>query len=95
MAPKPAKCDNISEWILQCLGWKCTEELIVADRYPIAPFLLTMVEEGGNTRHFVIDTWGTEVMNLAPNGEIRETFTGTAHKASEEEIDEFLKEERE
>lgn len=93
MVPKPAKYDNISKWILQCLGWKCTEELIVADRCPPTPFLLTMVEEGGNTRHFVIDTWGTEVMDLAPNGEITETFTGTAHKASEEEVAKFMKEE--
>ena len=57
---------------------------------PITPFLLTSLVKGGGERHFVIDTWDGITTDIRDNGDCVQTFTWTAHKASEEEIKNFL-----
>lgn len=71
------------------------EETIQIATFPCVPFILTAVEKEGNRRHFVIDKWEGNTIDIDNKGAFTQTFTWTAHKASEKEIEEFLKEERE
>lgn len=71
------------------------EETIQTATFPCVPFLLTAIEKEGNKRYFVIDTWKGETIDILDNDQFTQTFTWTAHKASEEEIEKFLEEEDE
>ena len=57
---------------------------------PVTPFLLTSLVKGGGERHFVIDKWEGVTTDIRDNSDCVQTFTWTAHKASEEEIKNFL-----
>ena len=58
--------------------------------FPVTPFLLTSFVKGGDERHFVIDTWDGVTTDIRDNGDFVQSFTWAAHKASEEEIKDFL-----
>lgn len=63
--------------------------------FPLVPFLLTSIEKEGDKRHFVIDAWDGDTIDIDNNGQFTQTFMWKAHKATEEEIEKFMREEDE
>ena len=61
--------------------------------FPHAPFLLTGVEKDNTKRYYIVDSWKGQTNVIGDNGQFEQTFTWTAHNATEEEIDRFMKDE--
>ena len=80
---------------LEGLGIKCGEGVIEVATWPFVPFLLTTLLKGGGKRQFVIDKWEGSTLDIDKTNQFTQTFTWIGHKASEEEIEKFLEEERE
>jgi len=63
--------------------------------YPFAPFLLTTLQTDGGRGCFVIDKWEEATIDITDDGQFTQTFKWTTHKASAEEIEQFVKDESE
>ena len=69
-----------------------SEKDLITPTLPFTPFLLASIEKDGSKRHFVIDDCEGMDLGIDKDNEITQTFTLSAHKASEEEIEEFSRE---
>jgi len=61
--------------------------------FPFPPFLLTSIEKTGSKRYFVIDNVEGEEVETDKEGQFIQSFRWNVHKASEEEIEKFQKDE--
>ena len=80
---------------LQHLWLKSEEEIMDFVSHPFSPFLLTSVMTNGDENHLVVTGCEKASIDIDKNNEVTQTFTWLGHKASEEEVKEFLKEEEE
>ena len=94
MAPKQAEYTEVNEEFLQSQGW-VPFETIETNTSPFSPFLLIVAEKVGDEKHYIIDGMEESIIDIDSDFTLTQTFTGTAHKASEEEIKKFIEGENE
>jgi hypothetical protein len=80
---------------LQHLWLKSEEEIMEFATHSFSPFLLTSVMSNGDENHFVVTGCEKASIDIDKNNEVTQTFTWIGHKASEEEVKKFSKEEEE
>jgi hypothetical protein len=88
----PASCDKEGA-VRMATKEDNNRKTLQAATWPFAPFLLTTVLKDGGKREFVIDKWEGSTIDIDKSNQFTQTFTWIGHKASEEEVAKFMKEE--